>query len=155
MRKKRYFEYKNYIGSIEYSRNDKCYHGKVLGISKILLSYEGNTIIDLETDFKSVIDGYIEDCNQNPIEPNKTPHRIIINVTELMKHLGMYLDLAGIREIIITRFQGEKMEFYELRPVDIENIEDANLYKSLIESQPEGLQVISGKEKANFEDLLK
>lgn len=153
--RKRYFEYKDYIGSIHYSRKDKYYHGKVLGLDKTVLSYKGNTILDLEADFKSVIDKYIEDCKQNSNEPYKAPYRIIINVTEFMKHLGMYLDLAGIREIIITRFQGEKMEFYELRPVDIENIEDEDLYKSLVESQPEGLQVISGKEKANFEDLLK
>ena len=104
---------------------------------------------------KFILKKYIGNCKKNSVEDQKASHRIIINVTEFMKHLGMYLDLAGIREIIITRFQGEKMEFYGLRPVDIGNIEDADLYKSLVESQPEGLQVISGKEKANFEDLLK
>jgi len=155
MGKKRHFEYKNYIGSIHYSRNNKPYHGKALGLGKVLLSYQGNTITDLEASFKSVIDEYIEDCKQNSNEPHKAPHRIVINVTEFMKHLGMYLDLASKREIIFTRYQGERMEFYGLRPVNIENIEDADLYKSLIESQPEGLQVISGKEKSDFEDLLK
>ncbi len=152
MRKKRYFEYKDYIGSIQYIRNNKCYYGKVLGLDKILLSYEGNTIIDLETDFKSVIDGYIEDCKQNSIVPHKAPLRIVINITEFMKHLGMYLDLTEKREIIFTRFHGERMEFYELRPI---NIEDEDLYKFLVESQTKGLQVISGKEKSDFEDLLK
>lgn len=48
----------------------------------------------------------------------KTPNRIIINVTEFMKHLGLYIDLARKREIVFTRYQGEKIEFFGLLPVD-------------------------------------
>jgi len=152
MRKRRYFEYKDYIGSVYYSRKDKCYHGKVLGLSKMLLSYEGDTLNNLKTDFEYSIDEYLEDCKKSSVEPQRTAHRIVINITEFVKHIGMYLDLAEIREIIITRFQGENMEFYRLKPVDIE---DEDLYKYLTESQPEGLQMISNKEKADFENLLK
>lgn len=44
------------------------------------------------------------------------------------------------------------MEFYEPKPI---NIGDEDLHKFLVESQTKGLQVISGKEKSDFEDLLK
>ena len=37
-------EYKGYYGSIEYSAEDSCLYGKVLGMPKDLISYEGNTL---------------------------------------------------------------------------------------------------------------
>lgn len=43
--------YKNYNGTVEYSREDNCLFGKVVGI-KSLLSYEGNSVQELEQDFK-------------------------------------------------------------------------------------------------------
>ena len=39
-----YLEYKGYKGSVEYSKADNCLCGKVLGMSKDLILYEGNTI---------------------------------------------------------------------------------------------------------------
>lgn len=43
--------YKNYNGTVEYSKEDKCLYGKVIGL-KSLVSYEGNSIQELETDFR-------------------------------------------------------------------------------------------------------
>ena len=40
-------EYKGYYGSIEYSAEDNCLYGKVLGMPKDLISYEGNTASEL------------------------------------------------------------------------------------------------------------
>ena len=47
--------YKNYNGTVEYSREDGCLFGKVIGI-KSLLSYEGNSVQEQEADFPSEID---------------------------------------------------------------------------------------------------
>ena len=63
-------EYKGYTGSIEYSKEDDLLYGKVLGI-KGLISYEGKTGHDLESDFKEVIDTYLSDCKQAGIAPEK------------------------------------------------------------------------------------
>jgi predicted HicB family RNase H-like nuclease len=63
-------EYKGYTGTIEYSKEDKLLFGKVIGI-KGLLSYEGSTGTDLETNFKEVIDAYLEDCKSLKIKPEK------------------------------------------------------------------------------------
>ena len=54
-------KYKNYLGSIEYSAEDKCFFGKVLGVTDLVL-YEGNTVEELEKSFKYMVDDYIETC---------------------------------------------------------------------------------------------
>lgn len=43
--------YKNYNGTVEYSKEDSYFVGKVIGI-KSLLSYEGNSVKELEQNFK-------------------------------------------------------------------------------------------------------
>ena len=48
-----YLEYKGYKGSVEYSKADNRLCGKVLGMSKDLILYEGNTIDELRADFGS------------------------------------------------------------------------------------------------------
>ena len=46
--------YKNYNGTVEYSKEDGCLFGKVVGI-KSLLSYEGNSVQELEQDFQNTL----------------------------------------------------------------------------------------------------
>ncbi len=62
-------KYKGYTGSVEYSEEDNCLYGKVQGMSKHFISYEGNSIEELKTDFIEAIDDYLEDCKNNGIEP--------------------------------------------------------------------------------------
>ena len=62
--------YKNYNGTVEYSKEDKCLYGKVTGI-KSLLSYEGNSVKELETDFQNVIDEYLQECLERGVEPEQ------------------------------------------------------------------------------------
>ena len=64
-------EYKSYVGSIEYSKEDDLLYGEVLGI-RGLISYEGKTGQELEGDFKEAIDTYLTDCKQEGIEPEKS-----------------------------------------------------------------------------------
>ena len=66
----KYLEYKNYSGSIEYSKEDDLLYGRVLGI-KGLISYEGKTGQELETDFRIAIDVYLTDCKENGIAAEK------------------------------------------------------------------------------------
>ena len=53
------FEYKGYIGSIEFNQQDNIYHGKLINVNG-LISYHGNTLEDLENDFKDSVDMYTE-----------------------------------------------------------------------------------------------
>lgn len=66
-------KYKGYIGSVNYSDEDKCLYGKVMGLpSNILISYEGDNVRELQEDFSTAIDDYIDDCEKKGIEPQKT-----------------------------------------------------------------------------------
>lgn len=47
-----------------YSEADNCLFGKVLGISKDLILYEGNTIDELRVDFECAIDSYLLENKQ-------------------------------------------------------------------------------------------
>lgn len=60
--------YKNYTGTIEYSKEDSCFFGKVIGI-KSILSYEGASIKELEQDFHNVVDEYVKNCKEWNVEP--------------------------------------------------------------------------------------
>lgn len=83
--------YKNYNGTVEYSREDRCLFGKVIGI-KSLLSYEGDSVQELEEDFQDVIDRYLEDCKERNIEPEQ-PYKGTFNVRispELHRNIAVY-----------------------------------------------------------------
>jgi predicted HicB family RNase H-like nuclease len=66
----KHLEYKGYIGSIEFSAEDKLLYGKVLGINS-LISYEGKTGIALERNFKAAIDEYLDDFKESDMIPEK------------------------------------------------------------------------------------
>ena len=50
--------YRGFTGSIEYSKEDHLYYGKVLGI-KDLVSYEGTSKSELFLDFRGAVNDYI------------------------------------------------------------------------------------------------
>lgn len=83
--------YKNYNGTVDYSKEDNCLFGKVIGI-KSLLSYEGYSVQELEEDFHRVIDEYLDDCNERgvaPEQPYKGSFNIRIN-PELHRIIAVY-----------------------------------------------------------------
>jgi hypothetical protein len=63
-----YLEYKGYKGSVEYSKEDNCLFGKVQGMSKDLIVYEGQTLDELRKDFEDGVDSYLEGCRADGIE---------------------------------------------------------------------------------------
>ena len=66
-----FLEYKGYKGSVEYSKEDNCLFGKVQGLSKDLIVYEGQTLDELRKDFEDGVDSYLEGCLAGGIEPAK------------------------------------------------------------------------------------
>lgn len=63
-------EYKGYYGSVEYSAEDNVLFGQVIGIDS-LVSYEGNSVDELRSDFEGAVDDYLELCAEHGIEPEK------------------------------------------------------------------------------------
>jgi len=90
-------EYKGYYGSIEYNKEDKCLCGKVLGMAKDLILYEGNTVEELENDFKNAIDSYLEGCDELGIKPRKS-HNGVLNIripSEIHSRIALYAENHG------------------------------------------------------------
>ena len=67
---KNYLEYKGYLGTVEYSGEDDCLYGKVMGI-KGLISYEGDSLTQLKADFHQAVDDYLEMCVEKKVSPEK------------------------------------------------------------------------------------
>lgn len=63
-------EYRGYVGSVEFSEQDKLFYGKVLGI-RSLISYEGETGEELLEDFHGAVDEYLSLCMKEGIQPEK------------------------------------------------------------------------------------
>ena len=74
-----YLRYKGYTGSVEFSASDDCLHGKVLGMTKDSITYEGETVNDLKNDFQNAVDSYIEGCQELGVSPRK-PYRGVLNI---------------------------------------------------------------------------
>jgi predicted HicB family RNase H-like nuclease len=66
-----YLKYKNYLGSVEYSEAANCLCGEVLGMPKDSITYEGNSIDELQEDFQAGIESYLEGCKEMGIAPRK------------------------------------------------------------------------------------
>jgi len=70
--------YRGYYGSIEASPEDKCLFG-TLQFIRALVSYEGQTVAELEQAFHDAVDDYISDCEAAGASP-ETPCKGSFNV---------------------------------------------------------------------------
>lgn len=86
-------EYKNYVGSIEFSEEDGLFFGKVQGI-RSLISYEGESASELVSDFHNAIDHYLQSCEERGVAP-ETSYKGSFNVRikpELHRKLAIYAE---------------------------------------------------------------
>lgn len=61
--------YKGFIGSVNYSADDRVFFGRIEGIND-LVTFEGTTVDELENAFKEMVTLHIEDCQKEgkPVE---------------------------------------------------------------------------------------
>lgn len=64
-------KYKNYIGRVEFSAEDRVFHGKIEFIND-LVTFEATNVEDLEREFGAAVDDYIETCKDLGIEPQRS-----------------------------------------------------------------------------------
>jgi predicted HicB family RNase H-like nuclease len=62
--------YKDYVGTVEYSEEDKCLFGRIAGIRDII-SYEGESVAEIRKAFEEAVDDYLAHCVTVGKEPNK------------------------------------------------------------------------------------
>ena len=128
MKNDKVLKYKNYIGSVEYDLTDKFLFGKILFIDD-LVTYEGNTIEDLEKAFHDMVDDYLETCKEIGKEPQKgysgnfnirtTPeiHQTLVEIAKMKN--------VSLNKLIVTIFNN----FIE----DSEN-KDNRLYNHILKN---------------------
>ena len=63
--------YKEYYGSVHYNDDDKIFHGKLEFISA-LINYEGEDVTGLRKAFEEAVDDYLDMCEKEKTEPEKT-----------------------------------------------------------------------------------
>lgn len=91
-------KYKGYSGSVEYSEEDDCLYGKVLGMSRNTITYEGQDINELKQDFEGAIEDYLALCAARGVEPSK-PYSGTFNVRvspEIHSAIAAMAQRAGI-----------------------------------------------------------
>lgn len=81
-------KHRGYYGSIEASTDDHCLFGK-LQFVRALVSYEGETVAELEAAFRDAVDDYLATCEQLGTPP-ETPCKGSFNV-----RIGHELHLAA------------------------------------------------------------
>ncbi len=64
-------EYKNYLGSVEYSDEDEIFYGKILGI-RDLVSYQGESVKELKMSFQESVEDYLQACKSSNKIPEKS-----------------------------------------------------------------------------------
>jgi predicted HicB family RNase H-like nuclease len=94
---KNYLEHKSYIGTIEFSAEDKVFYGKIQGIND-LVTFEGTSVEELEHAFTDAVNDYLETCEALGKTPEKT-YKGTFNVRipqELHQKTALLANKAGI-----------------------------------------------------------
>ena len=68
---KNILQYKGYAGNVQFDPDDMIVYGRVMGMKKAHIAYEGKTVDDLVKDFRDAIDDYLNMCADDGIEPEK------------------------------------------------------------------------------------
>lgn len=67
---KNVMEYKGYMGVVEFSSDDGVFFGKLLGIND-LITFEGETVRELEKGFREAVDDYLKTCSDLGKDPER------------------------------------------------------------------------------------
>lgn len=74
--------YKGYTARIEYDERDNIFAGRILGIRSII-SFHGETVAELRTEFELAIKDYLADCKQQGIHPEKpASEKLLLSVPQ-------------------------------------------------------------------------
>lgn len=90
-------KYKGYSGTVEFSEEDNCLFGKIIGMNKNIIIYEGKTVDELKADFEAGIDLYLESCKERGIKPQK-PYSGSLNIRipyEIHSQLALKAQMTG------------------------------------------------------------
>jgi predicted HicB family RNase H-like nuclease len=88
--------YKGYDGSLEYSEEDRVFHGRIAGIRDVV-TFEGDSVAAIEANFRHAVNEYLDFCAEQGKEPDK-PFSGTFNVRtgrELHRRAALYAEQRG------------------------------------------------------------
>mgnify|MGYP000990797944 FL=1 len=94
---KNILKYKGFIGSVNFSAEDRAFYGKVEGIND-LVTFEGTTVDELEEAFKCMVEEHIQDCEQEG-KPAEKSYKGSFNVRispDLHRQAAQIASIQGI-----------------------------------------------------------
>ena len=100
--------YKGYAARIEYSDEDQCFVGRVIGI-KDIITFHGDHVEEVRRAFHDALDFYLETCHERGESPNK-PYsgKIMLRVPpEVHAAVATAADLSGKS---INQWASEKLQ---------------------------------------------
>ena len=89
-------QYKGYVAKIEYSEEDGCFIGHIIGIRDII-TFEGMSVDEIREDFHKSVDFYLETCAKRGEEPNK-PYsgKVFLRMTpQIHAHIAAQAEAVG------------------------------------------------------------
>lgn len=72
--------YKGYTARIEFDERDDIFVGRLLGVRDII-SFQGDSVAELRSQFQVAVDDYLEDCAERGITPDKpTSGKVMLRI---------------------------------------------------------------------------
>ena len=102
--------YKDYMGSVHYSDEDRVFYGKIEFI-RSLISYEGTDVDSLRQAFEEAVDDYLELCVEEGREPER-PFKGSFNVRTGSDLHRRAATLAREKGVNLNKLVTEALESY-------------------------------------------
>ena len=76
---KNVLQHRGYTGNVQFDADDMLFHGRVMGMKKAIIAYEGKTVDDLVKDFQAGVDDYLDMCAEDGMIPER-PFKGVFNL---------------------------------------------------------------------------
>lgn len=89
--------YKGYIGKVEYDDENKVFTGEVIN-TRAVITFHGTSVKQLENEFHSSVDDYLDWCKADGIDPEK-PYsgKVLLRLNpDLHRQAAIAAGIAGI-----------------------------------------------------------
>ena len=63
-------EYRGYVGTVQYSPEDRVFHGRIAGVRDVI-TFEGDSVHSLEDDFRRAVEDYLSLCAKHGRESER------------------------------------------------------------------------------------
>lgn len=97
-------QYKGYAARVEYSPEDRCFVGRVLGIRDVV-GFHGKSVAELERDFRETMEFYFDTCRKEGKDPDR-PYsgKLVLRLPpELHRQIALASETSGksINDVIL------------------------------------------------------